>query len=142
MKLLIAVSMVMMVGCSTQLLAGAPSAPPASQPDPVFIAWAMFSGVEAESAPRVHWLDGCVLTVPEEQTQENRTGIKDDSGCIIYIVGVSGWMEVQSADKPSDSSLVPAMAAWRSWLLNTNFVNTPDLEEQALARAALQEAGL
>lgn len=127
---LILIAMIAMAGCATQ-----PDA------DPVTVAWSAF-GMEAESAPRVHWIDGCVFSVPEDATQENRTGVTDDAACVVFDVGANGWLEVRHADRPSDSSLVQAMAAWRSWLLTSNWVNDPDLDGQALATAALQEVGL
>lgn len=127
-----------MIGCATGPL-------PAKQTpialDPVAIAWAAL-GMEAESAPRVHWLDGCVTSVPEDSSGENRTGAKDDNGCIVYDIGANGWLSVRAADKPSDSPLITAMVGWRSWLLTTNFVNDPDRDGAARATAALIAAGL
>lgn len=123
------------------LAAGCERAAPASSPDPIALAWAALD-MEPESAPRVHWIEGCASSVPEDSWGENRTGLSDAAGCVVFDIGVDGWLEVRAADRPSDSSLVKAMVGWRSWLLTTNFVNDPDPDGAARATAALVAAGL
>lgn len=130
------VALATMAGCTTE-----PLLAKTETPDPVAIAWAALS-MEPESAPRVHWIEGCATSVPEDFDGENRVGLKDAAGCIVYDMGVDGWLEVREAAKPSDSALVRAMISWRNWLTTSNPNNGPVPDGSVDARAALVAVGL
>lgn len=115
----------------------------AQRADAVRIVWTAL-GQSPESAPRVYWFDGCE-TWPEISAAwaPTRDAYKFDDvdGCIGFVVGRDGVVNIRGAVLPSQSDLATAEIDWWSmiqWL--TPLQPYPD--GGAAARVALLQAGL
>jgi hypothetical protein len=129
LRLFVLLAFVLLTGCCGGAL-------PVTTSDAMSIVWEGAYGMEVSTRPSVVWHVECRL---DDWGASRPRAVGGEHGCVtMEMFFDTGVADLQTADRPSDSSFTLALAHWKAHLLGTD----PNGVKMAAAKRALVAAGL